>query len=559
MIGRLTTILCLALAANTLLDTSKASATMAPFEIVDVDWSGAIAVYKALHGDVLSKLRVTKGYQETAAKIAANYAKESFGADLQTINAISSTLRPNIYRAGSPVLLPFEMSRLANEMILSGVFTNKGKTGSYFGPLKSLAFHPGPYGYRAYFRLKKTSTVMISGSSILFHVPSNLALPQLEPCRSIIETAQKASGDDEGANDKFFQYLAKYDKKIGLVDAEYFGETEAAVPCVFAGALIEVHILCDSIGDPDCKVRDTARSILSRLTFVGGSPRPKSKPNINDPIQKLAKLVESLENDAAKAHKAKLPVYSEPGDLLPGSGVNGKAGSRDSGVYGFILFPTDLRASAQTVVYRADQNCLPGDEDKGSTCIHAGTEITKAPLGQWRDNFCEARSGNRLFMCPEGRGHAGQDVWGKDWKGQPGMFPLRAVIDGIAFRRFPAQPAVTVSDVNGTNIDYIYRHMRPSGLSQHGIAPSEAIQVSRGCTLALADRLQSVADKKTKLVDNGISYVATAPHLHFEIRVPTRSGFQHVSPYWTLVQAHRFAITKVDTGPASSVACGPKL
>src|SRR5262249_28001978 len=163
--------------------------------------------------------------------------------------------------------------------------------------------------------------------------------------------------------------------------------------------------------------------IMGRLAFVGGSPRPAVKPSINDPIQQIKKAVTSLEEDVAKAGKVKLPAYAKPGELLKGSGVN----SKDIGIYGPIQFPTAGQAPGQAGVYRSGEHWLRGvDEDRGTTCIHKGIEITKAEAGQWRDNFCEARPGNRVVTCPGGYGHAGQDVWGIDWKKKPGVFPLRA-------------------------------------------------------------------------------------------------------------------------------------
>jgi hypothetical protein len=161
-----------------------------------------------------------------------------------------------------------------------------------------------------------------------------------------------------------------------------------------------------------------------------------------------------------------------------------------------------------------------------------------------------------LLTCPAGRGHAGQDIWG-DWADQPGSHRLRAVTDGIAFRRFSAQAAVTISDVAGTNIDYIYRHVRPSELTRHGILPSRPSVVSRGCVLGFVDRFDQISETATDLVDNGIYYEPTAPHLHFEIRVPTSAGFQLVSPYWTLVEAHRFRQTGAESMRVTNRPCGP--
>src|ERR1700733_12867808 len=145
-------------------------------------------------------------------------------------------------------------------------------------------------------------------------------------------------------------------------------------------------------------------------------------------------------------------------DLIPNTSEGGLGGSKDNNVYGPIVFPTDLSATAQTVVFRVDENCLDEKTKSGKQCILGNVTITRDPIGVWRDNFCERRGANRLFMCAAGRGHAGQDIWG-DWKNKPGVYPIFSVADGVAFRRFPRQPAVTVSDVDVTNIDYIYRHM----------------------------------------------------------------------------------------------------
>src|SRR4029077_4758155 len=107
----------------------------------------------------------------------------------------------------------------------------------------------------------------------------------------------------------------------------------------------------------------------------------------------------------------------------------------------------------------------------------SGFVLGKAAIGHWGENFFEGKFGNRFPQFPHASGHAGQDIWGKGWNESSVQHPLRSVVDGIAFRRFPAQPAVTVSDVNGTNIDYIYRHMRPSILDKNGIKVSMTLSV----------------------------------------------------------------------------------
>jgi hypothetical protein len=523
---------------------------IAPFDLVDVDWAAAISTQKSLNGNNLEALRSVKA---VASRLARRNATPGLGdsenRDLTTINAASSILHPKIAAAGSPVLLPLDFAAFARDLqSVDGTHA----TQAYLGRLKSLAFYPGPYGYRAYFQLKNTSTIMVSGSTILYRLSGAPKVPTLDSCTSMIVAARK-----NGDTGDFFKYLDKYEDRIGQKKAEYFSEREATVPCLFAGALIEINILCDAYGDPDCSVRDLAKELFASLNFVGGAPRPKGRPTVNDPIQRLADEVAGLENAALAAGRKNVPQYSPPGELVKNSGVKGAAGSHDLGVYGPILFPTDLSAVAQTVIYRSDEHCLVGDDtENGMTCVtKSGLIIEKATIGQWRDNFCEARSGNSLPTCPNSSGHAGQDIWGQDWNESSVQHPLRAVVDGIAFRRFPAQPAVTVSDVNGTNIDYIYRHMRPSALGKNGIKVSMILSVARGCTLAFADRLQGLSKDKKSIEDGGHFYEETARHLHFEIRVPTNAGFQNVSPYQTLVQAHRAAVTKVDTSPASTKSC----
>jgi hypothetical protein len=496
---------------------SSSFAAMAPYRLSTIDWTAALNSYRTIQITSLQSLRQLRGYADAIIKSGAltDMEQDASAADLQTINAVSSLIFPNIRWTGTPVLLPVKLAQLIDEMLVSGAFTNQRKARSYFGQLRPIAFYPGPYGYRAYFRLGKTSTVLVIGSSIFYSLPGANATPQLETCDAIIDHAQFPKDQtDEIANKLFYDYLSAYLTQIGVTAAGYFNNREASIPCLFAGSLVEVHILCDPIGDPDYRVRDTARVIMADLSFAGGSPRPKRKPAINDPARRSDRLLDSLEHSATKTVASQHFEYGYPGDLLFGSGGNGEHGSLDFGIYGAILFPVPLTAAAQTVIYRADQKCMQDhDLDKGVTCIHNGIGIRKAPIGEWRDNFCEDREGGRLLTCPAGHGHAGQDIWG-DWMTKPGVYPLRAVVDAIAFRRFPAQAAVTLSDVTGSNIDYVYRHMRPSELTRHGIRPAQPVEVKRGCVIAFVDRFERMSEEVTNLTEDGVYYDATPPHLH---------------------------------------------
>jgi len=219
-------------------------AGMASYTPAKVNWASAIQRDWSNRSAVISRVRTFAGYNSASGKIStAGYEGQDFAADLVTINAITSTIHPKIHFAGSPVLLPIDIDQLTKGMIETGKLSNKEKVDFYFGTLKGLAFYPGAYGYRAYFRLKKTSTVMISGSSIFYQIPApEKVLPELQSCESLIMLARKAAQQDEKADEEFFKELGKYDKKIGLKPA-YFGESEATVPCMLEGALVEINIL----------------------------------------------------------------------------------------------------------------------------------------------------------------------------------------------------------------------------------------------------------------------------------------------------------------------------
>jgi len=197
------------IASCILLSGGPPSATfggIAAYEYADVKWPDAVSFLTQSVGVALADVRKVSGFANTARKLGPSGSTgEAFSEDLRTINAISATLRPKIQFAGSPVLLPVDMERLANEIVVSKKFANKDKPDSYLGELRSLAFHPGPYGYRAYFQMRKTSTIMISGSSIYFNPPPGAQWPQLRECAAIIEAAKTApSASKATPDDNFF-------------------------------------------------------------------------------------------------------------------------------------------------------------------------------------------------------------------------------------------------------------------------------------------------------------------------------------------------------------------
>src|SRR5581483_5419319 len=185
-----------------------------------------------LGGNNLDALRSIKALKQLIEKERASLTAAGLdNDDLATINAVSALFRPDIGSAGSPVLLPFNFTIIDRDVIDAGA-ASVGSPPPGFRRLRPLGFYPGPYGYRAYFRLEGTSSVMISGSSIFYRLPGNPPLPTLKTCRSLIEEARQT---DKVHPADFFKNLRNYGTKIGVVAAEYFGEREAAIPCLFAG------------------------------------------------------------------------------------------------------------------------------------------------------------------------------------------------------------------------------------------------------------------------------------------------------------------------------------
>jgi hypothetical protein len=512
--------------------------SIAPYKVVAVDWKAATSSDFQTSPGLAGAVRSLPGYAKQSAAARTRTASLQGADDLVAINTVFGVIRPQVTEAGSPVLLPVDIDRLASDMVSIRKLLNKDAIDSYSGPFKSNGFYPGRYGYRAYFTYGKISSVTVAGSSILFDIPTKVAMPKIKPCGELIGEARRslaAGGDAE--KQKFLAYLTAYENQNGEKDNEYFSEREAAVPCQFAGALVEVSILCDKYDDVACSVAEIGREVFARLNFVGGAPQGVRSDGYADHLRDLVARRAAVLATA----RTPFPTYAAEGQLLPASVAGGgDVGAGDAGIYGLITFPTTKEAAAQTVVFRTDETCLPGwvHDDLAKTCAANGVLITMAKPGDWRDNFCERRGGNRLFSCPSGYGHAGQDVWGVDWRGKSDKFALYAPMDGIAFRRFSAQPAVTISDINGLNIDYVYRHMRPSSLRLHGIKPATPVRVTQGCVIALVGNLQGEA-KDAPTVDDGHTYAVTAPHLHLEIRAPTASGFANVAPYATLVDAHK--------------------
>jgi hypothetical protein len=284
-----------------------AIASMATYEKLDINWDAAVKFNRLYSGNVIAELKDVKSLSLLLdPKIYSD-------SELDKINAISSRIIPNIRFSGTPVILPMDFEKLGRGIITSNNILGRDRTAAYFGPLSLLGFYPGPYGYRAYFRIKTNSTVLIAASSIVYDTPiqPNQPLPKIKACDELIDFASSFETSSRVA-DEFNEYLSNYESKIGLIDGGFFSQTEAAIPCQFVGSIVEIHILCDQVSDQDCIIGDLARDIIQRLRFVGGRPRPTTNLAFNDPLSVTKTNMQAMEEYESKLNM-KTPVYGMPG------------------------------------------------------------------------------------------------------------------------------------------------------------------------------------------------------------------------------------------------------
>ncbi len=538
--------------------TAAHSAPLSPYHLADVDWPAAASATIAADQSTWTQVENIAGFSAKAAALKKHLSNglhtSPISDDLIAINVVASVIHPNIAEAGSPVLLPVDFGKFTNGLVATGHLEQLGKKRDYFGPLRSTMFEPGALGYRAFYRVGENSTVLVSGSSIFYDLKERTPFPALRDCSAWIAEARAGNVSDAD----FARNLKGYEQ--GNLEARdgYYGVKEAAVPCMFAHALIEISILCNTSDESICSTSLLGRAIFRSLSFVGGAPQPSRVKKLLDGLTARIAAEATLSAQSAKVKT----IYGAPGALIPGTVYGGsQSGATEDAIFGLITYPLEISAVAQTVVFREDHGenvCAPGwslvgfsgqcRRDRPYPGTAESPTYTPVIPGVWGDNFCEDRSANVLFSCPAGEGHAGQDLWGPAWvnyKQNLHCHPLVATVDSIAFRRFEHQPAVTLADVNGLNVDYIYRHVYPNELKAHGIPASGPKPVKQGQVIAFVGNLQEQtggtcsANDKSRDCVNGYKYDLTAPHLHLEIRVPTKAGFRYAPPYPTLVLAHK--------------------
>jgi murein DD-endopeptidase MepM/ murein hydrolase activator NlpD len=256
---------------------------------------------------------------------------------------------------------------------------------------------------------------------------------------------------------------------------------------------------------PSCNAADrVAKRFLRALRLVGGMPQ--NSPAIQPP---------PIERPAAVSQTF---GYYAPGQLLAGSGFRSVGGRPDYTVYSQIRFPL-----GETPTYAASEVFHNRSRTRLSDLSDSGT-ISYS----WRDNFCERR-GFPVAQCPAGIGHQGQDIRPAGCRLIPGTErceqhgDVLAVRDGAILRSPKQEAAYLFVNTANEHVRFRYLHMSPARM--------DADNLLSGRRVDQGEVLGEVGNFSMKAA--GTSY-----HLHFDIQVPTSSGWVFVNPYMTLVAAY---------------------
>jgi hypothetical protein len=454
---------------------------------------------------------------------------------LTRLNAATGKIFANVTASGVPVLLPFDTAGFMHDAAASA----GGNAGKYFSGFHApTLFYPGPSGYDAAFEAEPTDA---AGHELKLPRPTEV---QFSASPVIYELDGPAV--DQGLPVPELEHDFPGIRRVLLESRLRYTFTRFGVPYF-------VSILCSDgprrVRHITCREADqVALRFIKALHVVGGTPpaATAARPTIERPEQVSADF-----------------IYYAPGDLLPGTGMQGHNGRADTTVYGNIRFPME-RAPAyiNSQSFMNWGNCdLTGlirlggrGRDEAYHCrvndIRLLNDETKNYAYPWRDNFCEHRY-YIVTQCPAGLGHQGEDIRPslcktRDADGdrcQPYQDNVVAVRDGVAFRTAGDEALYLVTNAPGEHLRFRYLHMNPHMLDLSGMVS--------GRTLKEGDVLGTVGDYGAR--EGGTSY-----HLHFNVQVPTRQGWLFVNPYMTLVASYERLIggrgQAVNTGPLAAPA-----
>jgi hypothetical protein len=426
-----------------------------------------------------------------------------------------------------PVLLPFDTAAfLRDRALIAHAPQAPGATaslrlGGYLSGFSAVPFfYPGPGGYDAVIAARAQDMPDLGiayPEPIYVHVGGSALLYDLDEPVGMIGWPVTGLDDIPGIRRIYVENYVRYTfVRFGVPYV-------VAVDCFDGGA---------RFGKIACRDADkVAVRLIKSLRIVGGTPRHEADATTIDTLDRPSEL-------------STVFTYHSPGDLIPGTGFKGKAGSVDRTVYSRIRFPlADAPAFANSQSFMSWGDCDgtgrygAGMRDGfaayrcrvGGDTLIADEGAAENYSYPWRDNFCETRDFS-VGQCPGGFGHQGQDIRPTSCRRAPGanrcepyLHDAVAVRDGMVLRAPNQQSILIVVNAPNERIRFRYLHMLPRQLDADGFFSGRLVR--EGEVIGKVGNFYKH--------ERGTSY-----HLHFDVQVPTRNGWVFVNPYMTLVAAY---------------------
>ena len=416
---------------------------------------------------------------------------------LARLNAASGRFLSKIAASPVPVLLPLDVIALLRDQ---GNAPGDGQSAN--GEKYFAGFHPprfflsGPGGYDATFTIHTSDVaeladislpdpVEIQISGLAFTYELDQQTPETRPVPAL-----------EGRFPGIKRLMQEGHLRYAFVQ---FGVPYVVSIECFDGRPRLLRLIC-------AQADRIALHFLNRLQIAGGTPQTAA--NVEPPVVERPRTTSPMFS------------YYGPGRIYPGSGFHGASGRVDYTTFASIRFPlADSPAYANSQIYRDRARPKSAVREAAASMDYAYP---------WRDNFCERR-GFPVGQCFAGIGHQGQDLrpapcaapLGND-RCEPGHNAV-AVRDG-AIMRSPKQEAVyVVINTANEHMRFRYLHMEPRKMDEDNLLSGRDVREG--------EMIGQVSNYSQK--ENGTSY-----HLHFDVQVPTRTGWVFVNPYMTLVTAY---------------------
>jgi hypothetical protein len=413
---------------------------------------------------------------------------------LARLNAMMAQRFAGLASSPIPVLLPFDVDTLARDLAEGAEPGDDARYLAGFHVTKF--FYPGPAGYDAAFVIHTSELAELS--DIKFAAPIEV---QISGSRLLYELDNPIAteGSSVAALEPEFPGI----RRLMIEHSLRYTFTRFGVPYLVSISCYDANVARYKM--PTCHAADrVAQRFLRALRFVGGTPL-NFAATARLPIDRPGRVSQTF-------------GYYAPGQLFPGTGFRGQGGREDYTVYSQIRFPlAEIPVYANTEVFRSRNRMRISDLSESPNISYS-----------WRDNFCERRS-FPVAQCPSGIGHQGQDIRPAGCKLVPGSErceqhgDILAVRDGMILRSPKQEAAYLFVNTANEHIRFRYLHMSPRKMDGDNL---------------LSGRRVDEGEVIGEVGNFSMKAAGTSYHLHFDIQVPTRTGWVFVNPYMTLVSAY---------------------